>query len=148
MRNHSAAHLTQRALKDVLGEHVHQQGSLVSSEIMRFDFNNYSNLTDEEILEVEKIVKEKINEGLNVNTLELPIADAKKLGAEALFGEKYGDVVRVVDMDYSKEFCGGTHVKNTCDIIDYAITSVESIGSGIFRVTAVTGKDIYNKIIS
>ena len=148
MRNHSSAHLTQRALKDVLGEHVHQQGSLVSSEIMRFDFNNYANLTDEEILEVEKIVKEKINKGLNVNTLELPIAEAKKLGAEALFGEKYGDVVRVVDMDYSKEFCGGTHVKNTLDIIDYAITSVESIGSGIFRVTAVTGKNLYDKIIA
>ena len=148
MRNHSSAHLTQRALKDVLGEHVHQQGSLVSSEIMRFDFNNYSNLTDEEILEVEKIVKEKIESGLSVNTLELPIEEAKKLGAEALFGEKYGDVVRVVDMDYSKEFCGGTHVKNTLDIIDYAITSVESIGSGIFRVTAVTGKDLYNKIIN
>ena len=148
MRNHSSAHLTQRALKDVLGEHVHQQGSLVSSEIMRFDFNNYANLTDEEILEVERIVKEKINKGLEVKTLELPIAEAKKLGAEALFGEKYGDVVRVVDMEYSKEFCGGTHVKNTLDILDYAITSVESIGSGIFRVTAVTGKNIYDKIIS
>ena len=147
MRNHSSAHLTQRALKDVLGEHVHQQGSLVSSEIMRFDFNNYSNLTDEEILKVEKIVKEKIKENLPVNTLELPIAEAKKLGAEALFGEKYGEVVRVVDMDYSKEFCGGTHVKNTKDILDYAITSVESIGSGIFRVTSVTGLNIYNKII-
>ena len=147
MRNHSSAHLTQRALKDVLGEHVHQQGSLVSSEIMRFDFNNYANLTDEEILKVEKIVKEKIKEGLAVITRELPIAEAKKLGAEALFGEKYGDVVRVVDMDYSKEFCGGTHVKNTKDIINYAITSVESIGSGIFRVTAVTGADVYNQIL-
>ena len=145
-RNHSAAHLTQRALKDVLGEHVHQQGSYVSSDIMRFDFNNYANLTDEEIIKVEKIVKDKIKEGLEIKTLELPIAEAKKLGAEALFGEKYGEVVRVVDMDYSKEFCGGTHAKNTKDIIDYAITSVESIGSGIFRVTAVTGKNIDEKI--
>ncbi len=146
MRNHSSAHLTQRALKDTLGEHVHQQGSQVTSEYMRFDFNNYANLTDEEILNVEKIVKEKIKEGLAVNTLELPIAEAKKLGAEALFGEKYGEVVRVVDMDYSKEFCGGTHVKNTKDIIDYAICSVESIGSGIFRVTAVTGANALNEL--
>ena len=146
MRNHSSAHLTQRALKDVLGEHVHQQGSQVTSEYMRFDFNNYANLTDEEILKVEKLVKEHINMGLTVNTLELPIAEAKKLGAEALFGEKYGEVVRVVDMDYSKEFCGGTHVKNTKDIIDYAICSVESIGSGIFRVTAVTGANALNEL--
>ncbi|MBP5445237.1 MAG: alanine--tRNA ligase [Acholeplasmatales bacterium] len=147
-RNHSSAHLTQRALKDVLGEHVHQQGSQVTSDYMRFDFNNYSNLTDEEILKVEKIVKEKINEGLEIKTLELPIAEAKKLGAEALFGEKYGEVVRVVDMDYSKEFCGGTHAKNTKDIIDYAITSVESIGSGIFRVSAVTGNNVYNLVLN
>ena len=147
-RNHSSAHLTQRALKDVLGEHVHQQGSQVTSDYMRFDFNNYSNLTDDEILKVEKIVKDKINESLEIKTLELPIAEAKKLGAEALFGEKYGDVVRVVDMDYSKEFCGGTHAKNTKDIIDYAITSVESIGSGIFRVTAVTGKNLNDKIMA
>ena len=147
-RNHSSAHLTQRALKDVLGEHVHQQGSQVTSDYMRFDFNNYSNLTDEEILKVERIVKDKINEGLEIKTLELPIAEAKKLGAEALFGEKYGEIVRVVDMTYSKEFCGGTHAKNTKDIIDYAITSVESIGSGIFRVSAVTGDNVYNLVLN
>lgn len=148
-RNHSSAHLTQRALKDVLGEHVHQQGSQVTSDYMRFDFNNYSNLTDEEILKVEKIVKDKINEGLEIKTLELPIAEAKKLGAEALFGEKYGDVVRVVDMGgYSKEFCGGTHAKNTKDIIDYAVVSVESIGSGIFRITSVTGTNVYDLVLS
>ena len=147
-RNHSSAHLTQRALKDILGEHVHQQGSQVTSDYMRFDFNNYSNLTDEEILKVEKIVKDKIKEGLEIKTLELPIAEAKKLGAEALFGEKYGEIVRVVDMTYSKEFCGGTHAKNTKDIIDYAITSVESIGSGIFRVSAVTGSNVYNLVLN
>ena len=148
-RNHSSAHLTQRALKDVLGEHVHQQGSQVTSDYMRFDFNNYSNLTDDEILKVEKIVKDKINESLEIKTLELPIAEAKKLGAEALFGEKYGDVVRVVDMGgYSKEFCGGTHAKNTKDIIDYAVVSVESIGSGIFRVTSVTGSNVYDLVLS
>ena len=147
-RNHSSAHLTQRALKDVLGDHVHQQGSQVTADYMRFDFNNYSNLTDEEILKVEQIVKEKINEGLKINTLELPIAEAKKLGAEALFGEKYGEIVRVVDMGYSKEFCGGTHASNTKDIIDYAITSVESIGSGIFRVSAVTGSNVYNLVLN
>ena len=147
-RNHSSAHLTQRALKDVLGDHVHQQGSQVTADYMRFDFNNYSNLTDEEILKVEQIVKEKINEVLTINTLELPIAEAKKLGAEALFGEKYGEIVRVVDMGYSKEFCGGTHASNTKDIIDYAITSVESIGSGIFRVSAVTGSNVYNLVLN
>lgn len=142
MSNHTSAHLLQKALQDVLGNHVHQQGSQVGPEYCRFDFNNYQNLSDEEIIQVEDIVNEKINEGLNVKTLLLPIEEAKKMGAMALFGEKYGDIVRVVNIsDYSKEFCGGTHVSNTKDIKHLSIAFVESIGSGIFRVLAYTGQD-------
>ena len=123
-----------------------QQGSQVGPEYCRFDFNNYENLTDEQIIKVEDIVNEKIKEGLTVNTLLLPIEEAKKLGAMALFGEKYGDIVRVVDMGYSKEFCGGTHVKNTKDIKHLSIASVESIGSGIFRCLAYTGDDDFKHL--
>ena len=142
MKNHSATHLLHQALKDVLGSHVNQQGSLVNSEYLRFDFNNFENLTNNEILEIEKIVNSKIKEGLNVNISEMKIDDAKKLGAMALFSEKYGDLVRVVNMTYSIELCGGTHVKNTKDINSFAIISVESIGSGTFRVTASTNGNI------
>ncbi len=140
-KNHSAAHLLQAALQKVLGNHVHQQGSLVCQNYCRFDFNNYSNLTDDQILEVEKIVKTYIKEAHQVQTLQLPIEEAKKLGAMALFGEKYGSVVRVVDMGVSKEFCAGTHVDNTCEVENFAITSLESIGSGIFRILAVTSNN-------
>ena len=108
---------------------------------MRFDFNNYESLTDEQILKVEDIVNNYINEAHKVETLVLPIEEAKKLGATALFDEKYGDIVRVVKMEVSTEFCGGTHVSNTSDIEKYAIYSFESIGSGIFRVTAATSND-------
>ena len=142
MKNHSATHLLHQALKDVLGSHVNQQGSLVNGEYLRFDFNNFENLTNNEILEIEKIVNSKIKEGLNVNISEMKIDDAKKLGAMALFSEKYGDLVRVVNMTYSIELCGGTHVKNTKDINSFAIISVESIGSGTFRVTASTNGNI------
>lgn len=140
-KNHSAAHLLQAALQKVLGNHVHQQGSLVCQNYCRFDFNNYSNLTDEQILEVEHIVNEYIQNAHQVNTLVLPIEEAKKLGAMALFGEKYGSTVRVVDMGISKEFCAGTHVDNTKEVEKFAITSLESIGSGIFRILAVTSND-------
>lgn len=140
-KNHSAAHLLQAALQKVLGNHVHQQGSLVCQNYCRFDFNNYSNLTDDQILEVEKIVNTYIKEAHQVQTLQLPIEEAKKLGAMALFGEKYGSVVRVVDMGISKEFCAGTHVDNTCEVENFAITSLESIGSGIFRILAVTSNN-------
>ena len=145
-RNHSAAHLLQAALQKTLGSHVHQQGQQVCSEYSRFDFNNYQTLTDAEILKIEDLVNEYINEAHQVNTLVLPIEEAKKMGAMALFGEKYGAIVRVVDMGVSKEFCGGTHVSNTLEIKKYAISSFESIGSGIFRIQAVTGDDAMEQL--
>lgn len=138
-KNHSAAHLLQAALQNVLGEHVHQQGSQVGPDYSRFDFNNYQTPTDEELLKVEDLVNQYIKDAYNVKTLVLPIEEAKKLGAMALFSEKYGSVVRVVDMGISKEFCAGTHVENTADVIKYCIYSFESIGSGVFRITASTG---------
>ncbi|MGM9970728.1 MAG: alanine--tRNA ligase [Anaeroplasma sp.] len=140
-KNHSAAHLLQAALQNVLGNHVHQQGSQVCSDYCRFDFNNYQALTDEEILMVEDLVNKYIKEAHKVDTMVLPIEEAKKLGAMALFGEKYGSTVRVVDMGISKEFCAGTHVDNTSDIEKFAIYSVESIGSGTFRCTAATSNN-------
>ncbi len=140
-KNHSAAHLLQSALQHVLGSHVHQQGSQVGSEYCRFDFNNYQSLTDEEILAVEDLVNEYIAKAYPVETKVLPIEEAKKLGAMALFGEKYGANVRVVDMSVSMEFCGGTHVSNTAEIEKFAIYSIESIGSGTFRCTASTSND-------
>jgi len=138
-KNHSATHLLNEALRQVIGSHVSQQGSNVSDECLRFDFNNFTLLTSEEILAVEKIVKEQINKELVVKTLEMELDEAKKLGVQAVFGEKYGKIVRVVDMDFSKELCGGTHVKNTKDVKEFVILNVESKGSGIFRVTAATG---------
>ena len=140
-KNHSSAHLLQAALQKVIGNHVHQQGSQVCSSYCRFDFNNYSSLSDEQILQVEDLVNSYINEAHQVNTLVLPIEEAKKLGAMALFGEKYGAKVRVVDMGISKEFCAGTHVDNTKDVEAFAIYSFESIGSGVFRVTAATSNE-------
>ncbi len=140
-KNHSSAHLLQAALQKVIGNHVHQQGSQVCRSYCRFDFNNYSSLTDEQILQVEDLVNSYINEAHQVNTLVLPLEEAKKLGAMALFGEKYGAKVRVVDMGVSKEFCAGTHVDNTKDVEAFAIYSFESIGSGIFRVTAATSHE-------
>ena len=140
-KNHSSAHLLQAALQTVLGNHVHQQGSQVGSEYCRFDFNNYQSLTDDEIIKIEDIVNKYIKDAHKVNTLVLPIEEAKKLGAMALFGEKYGKFVRVVDMEVSKEFCAGTHVTNTNEIKQFALYSVESIGSGIFRATAATSDD-------
>lgn len=139
--NHSSAHLLQSALHKVLGDHVHQQGSQVCADYCRFDFNNYQALTDEEIIKAEDIVNEFINEAHKVNTLVLAIDEAKKLGATALFDEKYGDMVRVVDMEVSKEFCAGTHVSNTSDIKDFEIVYVESIGSGTYRCFATTGEN-------
>ena len=137
--NHSATHLLNEALRQVLGSHVVQHGSLVTSERLRFDFNHYQNLTIDELLAVENLVNQEINKCHVVNTIETNIEDAKKRGAQAVFGEKYGDVVRLVDMDFSKELCGGTHVKNTSEIKKLAIVSIESKGSGIFRIEAVTG---------
>ena len=138
-KNHSATHLLNEALRKVIGSHVSQQGSNVSDECLRFDFNNFTLLTSEEILKVENLTKDQINKAIEVKTLEMELEEAKKLGVQAVFGEKYGKIVRVVDMDFSKELCGGTHVKNTKDIKDFVILNVESKGSGIFRVTAATG---------
>ncbi len=140
-KNHSAAHLLQASLQHILGSHVHQQGSQVGSEYCRFDFNNYQTLTDEEILKIEDLVNEYIKEAHPVITHVLPIEEAKKLGAMALFGEKYGSIVRVVDMGVSKEFCAGTHVENTKEVEKFAIYSFESIGSGTFRITAATSNN-------
>ncbi len=140
-KNHSSAHLLQAALQNVLGSHVHQQGSQVGRDYCRFDFNNYQSLTDEEILKVEDLVNQYIKEAHLVNTQVLKLEDAKKLGAMALFDDKYGDTVRVVDMEVSKEFCAGTHVANTSEIEAFAINSIESIGSGVFRVTASTSNN-------
>ncbi len=137
-KNHSATHLLQSALQKILGSHVHQQGSYVDSSILKFDFNNYDLVSDEKILEVEQLVNKFITEKHNITIKEMDINDAKKLGAMALFGEKYGSIVRVVDMECSLEFCGGTHVKNTSEINEFAILSYESIGSGTYRIVATT----------
>lgn len=144
-KNHSAAHLVHKSLKLTLGNHVHQQGQQVGPKQMRFDFNNYSNLNDDQIRQIEQLVLKAIEDKYPVKTNVMAIEEAKKTGAEALFGEKYGSEVRVVDMGYSIEFCGGTHVSNTADLKDFGILSVESIGSGLFRITAVTGDDIISQ---
>lgn len=139
-KNHSATHLLNEALRHIVGKHVFQQGSNVSDECLRFDFNNYSLLNNEEILKVETLTKQQVNKEIEVKTFEMKLDEAKKLGVQAVFGEKYGEIVRVVDMDFSKELCGGTHVKNTKEIENFVILSVESKGSGIFRITAATGE--------
>ena len=146
IKNHSATHLLHKALKVVLGTHVNQHGSRVSSESLRFDFNNFTFPQVEELLEIEAIVNHEINQNRMVNISHMTIDEAKTLGAEALFGEKYEDIVRVVNMGYSIELCGGTHVKNTGDIKALAITSIESIGSGIYRIEAVTGDNVDRKV--
>ena len=137
--NHSSAHLLQKALQLHLGNHVHQHGSQVSSDFCRFDFNNFNALTDEDLLTIEKLVNEQIQNAIEVVTHVVPIEEAREMGAMALFGEKYGSVVRVVDIEWSKELCAGTHVANTKDIKHFAICSCESIGSGIYRILATTG---------
>lgn len=144
MYNHSVTHLLFAALREVVGEHVSQQGSNVSAEGMRFDFNNYDNLDDETLLKIEKIVNEKIGQKINVEITENTIDEAKEMGAIAEFGEKYADKVRVVNMDYTIDLCGGTHVSNTGDIEKYAIASIESKGSGIYRITGHANKSVEN----
>ena len=142
-RNHTATHLLQAALREVLGDHVHQAGSYQDAEITHFDFTHFSAVTPEELARVQKIVNDKIYESMNVTVKEMPIEEAKKLGAMALFGEKYGKVVRVVDIEgWSTEFCGGTHVQNTAQIGGFKIVSESSVAAGIRRIEAVTGRNL------
>nr|WP_330367293.1 alanine--tRNA ligase [Peptoanaerobacter stomatis] len=147
-RNHTATHLLHKALKIVLGDHIQQAGSLVSSDRLRFDFNHFSGMSKEEISMVEKIVNEQIYNALDVKTEVMSIEDAKNTGAMSLFDEKYGDMVRVLSIgDFSKEFCGGTHVTNSNDIGMFKITSEGGVASGVRRIEAITGLKVYEYLL-
>ena len=141
MRAHSATHLLQKALKSVLGDHVHQAGSLVEPDRLRFDFSHYSAVTPEQMAQIDSIVQSAVLEGYPVEIREMPIDEAKEMGAMALFSEKYGDTVRVVNMgNYSIELCGGTHLDNTAKVGPFRIESEGSVASGVRRIEAITGK--------
>ena len=148
-RAHSATHLLHEALKRVLGDHVHQAGSLVEPDRLRFDFTHFEAITAEQLAQIDAIVNDAVLEGYPIVTEALPIGEAKKKGAVAMFGEKYGDVVRVVEMgDFSMEFCGGTHLDNTAQVGPFRIKSESSIASGVRRIEATVGKlslEVMNK---
>ncbi|MEM1483283.1 alanine--tRNA ligase [Oscillospiraceae bacterium PP1C4] len=143
MRNHTACHLLQAALRTVLGDHVHQAGSMVDDSICRFDFSHFSAMTAQEVVKVEELVNRMVLSAIDVTITEMPIDEAKKLGAMALFGEKYGETVRVCDVhETSVEFCGGTHLDNTAKVGLFKIVKESSVAAGVRRIEAVTGKNV------
>ena len=147
MRAHSATHLLDYALRTVLGDHAHQAGSLVEPDHLRYDFTHFSAVTADELVKISRVVSTMILDGLDVEIREMPIDEAKKLGAVALFGEKYGSVVRVVNMGgKSIELCGGTHVDNTAKVGPFRIISESSVASGVRRIEAVTGEAFLNLV--
>ncbi len=146
-RNHTATHILHKALKEVIGDHVQQAGSLVTPERLRFDFTHFQGLTAEQISQIEELVNKQILEGLKIGTFETSIDEAKDMGAEALFGEKYGDVVRVVKVgEYSTELCGGTHVSNSGQIGMLIIVSEGGVAAGVRRIEAITGIEAYKYV--
>ena len=148
MRNHTATHLLHKALKVVLGDHIQQAGSLVSPDRLRFDFNHFAQVSKEELMKVEQLVNEQIYNAIDVQTQVMDIEDAKKTGAMSLFDEKYGETVRVLSIgEFSKEFCGGTHVKNSNEIGMFKIVSEGGVASGVRRIEAITGYSVYNFIV-